>query len=63
MAVSDRSDDERLLLMLQMRARGFSSRQVGECVGRECSHVRTATNRVRAADEACEGRKLEGYWT
>ena len=59
-----RERDEKILLMLRLRTRGYSTREVGERLG--CSHqnVRVTTNTIKSADlhESGEPDAGEGYW-
>lgn len=61
-----RADDDRLLSMVAARSKGLSSREVGQVVGLEREAVRTAVNRVRAADLAESGENrgavMAAYW-
>lgn len=62
MSKTTRADDDRLLALLSLRAEGHSAGALSRLFGLRSSYIRTATNRVRTADEAYEGRILEGYW-
>ena len=58
-----RSDDETLLDMLSWRSEGHSSAEIGAHVGLSQTYVRTATNRVKAADIREAGdHAAEAYW-
>lgn len=61
-----RERDEEILRMLRLRGAGFSTREIGEMVGKTAANVRITTTTIRAADlnESGEGRAvvLAGYW-
>lgn len=61
-----RSEDDQLLAMLRMRALGWNTAQIAMTCDMNDSAIRTATNRVLAADlaESGEDRKAVAacYW-
>lgn len=56
---ASRREDERALLMLDMRGDGMSSGVIGRLLGMSDSAVRVITNRIRAADLAESGEPRE----
>lgn len=61
--VPSRWDDRLLLVMLKWRARGRTSTDLAARLGVPTDHVKTATNRVRAADlnESKEPEAKDSY--
>jgi len=57
--IASRREDERALLMLDMRGDGMSSGVIGRLLGMSDSAVRVITNRIRAADLAESGEPRE----
>lgn len=57
--IASRREDERALLMLDMRGDGMSSGVIGRLLGMLDSAVRVITNRIRAADLAESGEPRE----
>lgn len=56
---ASRREDERALLMLDMRGDGMSAAVIGRLLGMSDSAVRVITNRIRAADLAESGEPRE----
>lgn len=58
-----RSADALVLRLLAMRCDGLNASQIADQTGLTREFVRTATNRVRAADEAESGEDVaHAYW-
>lgn len=58
---STRADDKAVLRMLALR-RTMAASQIGAMMGMTDAAVRVATDRVRRADEAEEGRDLKAEY-
>lgn len=53
---ADRARDELLVTWLRLQAEGWSSRKIAQTYGIPDGNVRTIIKRVRAADQAAEGK-------
>lgn len=60
--ICSRSDDEAVLEMIDLRARGFSSGEIGRLFGLRPEAVRTRTDRVRR-DDISHDPAAEAFWT
>lgn len=57
-----RADDERELALLDLRAAGYTSGEIGAHLGVKSERVRVLTNRIRDDHADLTGESVSGWW-